>query len=192
MAGDHWPKSARNAAIVLHGLEGEAPSIGAELLADVKAVFDDKKASKIFSADLLEALVADEEAPWATWNRGKPMSPRQLSHKLADFGIKSKDIRIGSVNKKGYDRADFLDAFGRYLSGCTPSQSATPRQPSNGAASSDFSSATNTLCVADEKPLQPSKDAGCRGVADKIPPQQGEAGKQIEVPEFDELDAEEI
>ncbi len=75
LAGDHWPKSARNAAIALHGLEGESPSIGAELLADVKAVFEAKSASKVFSADLLEALVADEEAPWATWNRGKPMSP---------------------------------------------------------------------------------------------------------------------
>ncbi|EPL8394101.1 TPA: DUF3631 domain-containing protein, partial [Pseudomonas aeruginosa] len=101
--------SARNAAIALHGLEGESPSIGAELLADVKAVFEAKSASKVFSADLLEALVADEEAPWATWNRGKPMSPRQLSAKLAEFGIKSKDIRIGSTNKKGYDRADFSD-----------------------------------------------------------------------------------
>src|SRR5690606_22131847 len=47
LAGEHWPKSARNAAITLHGLEGDAPSVGAELLADVKAVFDAKKATKI-------------------------------------------------------------------------------------------------------------------------------------------------
>lgn len=182
-AGEHWPKSARNAAITLHGLEGEAPSIGAELLADVKAVFDTKKASKIFSADLLETLVADEEAPWATWNRGKPISPRQLSAKLADFGIKSKDIRIGSANKKGYDLGNFLDAFGRYLLTDTPLPSATARQPSNGEAPSDFPSATRAHSVADKKALQPSSDAGCHVVTDKSPPQES-------APEWDESDVE--
>ncbi|MBA4243039.1 MAG: hypothetical protein C0452_03885 [Pseudomonas sp.] len=184
-AGEHWPRSARNAAITLHGLEGEAPSIGAELLADVKAVFDAKNASKIFSADLLEALVADEEAPWATWNRGKPISPRQLSAKLADFGIKSKDIRIGSANKKGYDLGSFLDAFDRYLLTDTPLPSVTPRQPSSGGASSDFSSATPGHSVADKKAPQPSSDAGCRVVTDKTPPQES-------APEWDDNDVEEI
>lgn len=182
-AGEHWPKSARNAAITLHGLEGEAPSIGAELLADVKAVFDTKKASKIFSADLLEALVADEEAPWATWNRGKPISPRQLSAKLADFGIKSKDIRIGSANKKGYDLGSFLDAFGRYLLTDTPLPSATARQTSNGAASSDFLSATPSHSVADRKASQTSSDAGCHVVTDETPHQES-------APEWDESDVE--
>ncbi|MEN1776012.1 DUF3631 domain-containing protein, partial [Pseudomonas aeruginosa] len=81
-AGGHWPKSARQAAIVLHGLEGEAPSIGAELLQDVKAVFKDKNITKIFSGELLDALLSDDESPWATWNRGKPISTRQLSGKL--------------------------------------------------------------------------------------------------------------
>ncbi|MGS9822418.1 DUF3631 domain-containing protein, partial [Pseudomonas aeruginosa] len=176
--GDHWPKSARNAAIALHGLEGESPSIGAELLADVKAVFEAKSASKVFSADLLEALVADEEAPWATWNRGKPMSPRQLSAKLAEFGIKSKDIRIGSTNKKGYDRADFSDAFGRYLSHEPSLPSATARHAYSHATSRDFKSATPPLSVADKKTSQPSNDAGCHGVADKTPPPR----KEVERP----------
>lgn len=188
LAGEHWPKSARNAAITLHGLEGDAPSVGAELLADVKAVFDAKKATKIFSADLLEALIADEEAPWATWNRGKPMSPRQLSAKLADFGAKSKDIRIGSTNKKGYDHSDFRDAFGRYLSADTLSQSATTRQSSDGAGFSDIPSATRQANVADKKSMQPSSDAGCRAVADKTPPQPEGAGQVM--PEWDENDTE--
>ncbi|WP_410922042.1 DUF3631 domain-containing protein [Pseudomonas aeruginosa] len=168
-AGGDWPRLARLAAITLHGLEGEPPSIGAELLADVKAVFDDKLASKIFSADLLKALVADEESPWASWNRGKPISPRQLSARLADFGIKSKDIRIGSINKKGYDRADFSDAFERYLSTDTPSPSATTRHAYSHAASSDFQSATPPPSVADKKTLQPSNDVGCRVVTDITP-----------------------
>jgi len=70
----------------LHGLEGEAPSVGVELLGDVKAAFDAKKATKLFSAELLEYLIADEEAPWSTWNRGKPMSPRHPYELLCQKG----------------------------------------------------------------------------------------------------------
>ncbi|EPM9933392.1 DUF3631 domain-containing protein [Pseudomonas aeruginosa] len=190
-AGDHWPKSARNAAIALHGLEGGSPSIGAELLADVKAVFEAKSTSKVFSADLLEALVADEEAPWATWNRGKPMSPRQLSAKQAEFGIKSKDIRIGSTNKKGYDRADFSAAFGRYLSPEPSLPSATARHAYSHATSRDFKSATPPLSVADKKTSQPSNDAGCHGVADKTPPARKGTGK-AKATLHDETDREEF
>lgn len=190
LAGDHWPKSARNAAIALHGLEGESPSIGAELLADVKAVFDAKKASKIFSADLLEVLITDEEAPWATWNRGKPMSPRQLSAKLADFGIKSKDVRQGIEVKKGYNLEQFSDAFARYLSADAPSVSATPLQPNNGAGSSAAKSATapteKALCAT----RKATSGVGCSDVADKTPLKPEGAGQVV--PEWDANDTEDF
>lgn len=189
-AGGDWPRLARLAAIALHGLEGESPSVGVELLADIKAVFDTKQASRIFSANLLDDLVADVEAPWATWNRGKPMTPRQLSAKLGEFGIKSKDIRIGATNKKGYERSDFAEAFDRYLPAATANLSATTRQASNGAASSDFVSATQPSNVADEKTLQPSNYAGCRVVADKsalLPETEEESA-----PSWDDDDAEEL
>lgn len=184
-AGEHWPKSARNAAITLHGLEGEAPSIGAELLADVKAVFDAKKASKIFSADLLEALVADEEAPWATWNRGKPISPRQLSAKLADFGIKSGTVRQGFETKKGYSLDQFRDAFGRYLSAGPPPTSVTTSQTSNDAPCSDFPSVTPDTSVTDKKALKARRGKGCDAVTDKT-------SHQESAPEWDDNDVEEI
>ncbi|WP_160285934.1 DUF3631 domain-containing protein [Pseudomonas knackmussii] len=197
LVGEHWPKSARNAAITLHGLEGEAPSVGAELLADVKAVFDDKRASKIFSADLLNALVADEEAPWATWNRGRPMSPRQLSAKLADFGVKSKDVRQGFDVKKGYHLEQFADVFARYLSATgpslsadTPSQSATPLQPSNGAASSVAQSATAVPEKSPSATRKATAGAGCSDVADKTPPHRKEGGDAL--PLWDENDTEEL
>lgn len=66
VAGGDWPRIARQSAIALHGIEEETPSIGAELLADIKAVFDEKRASKMFSSHLLDALNANDEAPWAT------------------------------------------------------------------------------------------------------------------------------
>ncbi|HIE0249153.1 TPA: DUF3631 domain-containing protein [Pseudomonas aeruginosa] len=190
-AGDHWPKSARNAAIALHGLEGESPSIGAELLADVKAVFEAKSASKVFSADLLEALVADEEAPWATWNRGKPMSPRQLSAKLADFGVKSGTVRVGVMTKKGYSLEQFRDAFDRYLSASTPVTSVTSAQASNGAASSQSGSVTLPPSVTDKKQLKATAGAGCDDVTDKTPPTRKGTGKAKATP-HDETDREEF
>lgn len=118
VAGGDWPRLARQAAIILHGQEGEAPSIGAELLGDIQAAFERKHTAKLFSADLLQALCDDEESPWAAWNRGKPMQLRQLSRKLAEFGIKSKDVRQGYAVKKGYHLEQFADAFERYL--CAP------------------------------------------------------------------------
>lgn len=190
LAGSHWPKSARHAAIALHGLEGEAPSIGAELLADVKAVFEAKSESKVFSADLLDALIADEEAPWATWNRGKAMSARQLSHKLAEFGIKSKQVRIGFESKKGYLVEDFGDAFTRYLSTDTPVTSETSKQPSNHAASSvskeSFAPPQKTV----SETLQPSNHAGCIGVSHGALQHEKEEVKGEQL--WDENDTEEI
>lgn len=168
-AGGDWPRMARQAAASLHGIEGEAPSVGVELLADIKAIFDTKQASKIFSVHLLEDLIQDDEAPWATWNRGKPMSPRQLSAKLGEFGIKSGTVRAGFDTKKGYSKEQFVEAWDRYLSSSPPVTSVTPSQPSNHAASSDFQSVTQPTNVTDKKSLQPSNGAGCDGVTDRAP-----------------------
>ncbi|WP_104565578.1 DUF3631 domain-containing protein [Ralstonia mannitolilytica] len=55
------------------------------------------------------------------------MSPRQLSKKLDEYGIKSKNIRIGLHTPKGFELDQFRDAFSRYL---TPGISATPPQKS--------------------------------------------------------------
>lgn len=173
LAGEHWPKSARNAAIALHGLEGEAPSIGAELLADVKAVFETKKASRIFSVDLLDGLIADDESPWATWNRGKPISLRQLAAKLADFGIKSGTVRQGFDTKKGYSLEQFTDAFSRYLSGDTPSSSATPSQPSNYADSSVTERSIGPLEKTPSVTRKATAGAGCDAVTDRTTPDGG-------------------
>jgi hypothetical protein len=166
-AGGDWPAYARQAAIALHGLEEETPTIGVELLMDIKSVFDRRGANKIFTADLLAALMEDEEAPWSSWNRGKPMTDRQLAKRLKDYNIKSADQRIGLEHKKGYDKNQFTDAWKRYTTRTPPVVSTTPRQPTNGAACSDFSRATDTSDDADKKTLQLTDDAACRGVADK-------------------------
>ncbi|KAF1003824.1 MAG: hypothetical protein GAK36_00185 [Pseudomonas sp.] len=163
----------------------------------MKAVFDGKRASKIFSADLLAALVSDEEAPWATWNRGKPMSPRQLSSKLADFGIKTTTVRAGFDVKKGYHLEQFADAFGRYLSATEPflsvtppSQSVTPLQPSNDAASSVTNESYSLPTEEGKVTRKATTGAGCNDVTDSAPPNRKERGEAP--PLWDESDTEEL
>lgn len=167
VAGGDWPRIARLAAVSLHGQEEEAPSTGAELLASIRDAFDGKRANSLATATLLEALAEDEEAPWAAWNRGKPMSAHQLAKRLSEFGIKPTTIRIGLRTPKGYKREQFEEAFGRYLSEDAPATTATTPQPSNYAAHSAFDHATSAPTVADEKSLQTNNQGTCCGVADQ-------------------------
>lgn len=169
-AGGHWPKLAREAAIRLCGGR-DANDAGNELLAAIREVFERHQTDRMPSAALVEALCADAEGSWATWSRGKPITPRQVARKLADYGIKPSNLRQpnGSV-PKGYQRGSFLDAWQRYLPADHPLSAATPLQPSTGAASGAFLSATAGEHVADKKPLKANGDATCSGVAYKNPP----------------------
>jgi len=121
-------------------------------------------------------LCDDEESPWATWNRGKPIQPRQLSRKLAEFGIKSKDVRQGYEVKKGYHLEQFADAFERYLCTTEPLpfadtflESATTLHHSNDAVSGVAQSSTaapETILSATRKATD---GAACSVVADNSP-----------------------
>lgn len=114
-AGGDWPEIARKTALNLSGAEQEAVSLSAELLADIRDILDKQKADRIPTGMLLSELVRDDEAPWATYNRGKPMSPRQLAKRLGEYAIKPTTLRIAGIVCKGYSAPDFTDAFARYL-----------------------------------------------------------------------------
>lgn len=117
VAGGDWPALARLAALRLSGAESPSHSIGTELLADIQEVFETKGTRRITTADLIAELCGDDERPWATYNRGKPISPRQVATRLNEYGIKSKNLKIGfSDVKKGFERSQFVEAFERYLS----------------------------------------------------------------------------
>lgn len=168
-AGGDWPQRARRTAQAITGAEAanDAPDANTELLADIRAAFERKRVERLSSADLLAALCEDEEAPWATWNRGKAMSARQLAHRLSEFGIVSNTVRFGDYTAKGYTLDKFADAFARYLA-TTGTSSVTPSQPSNDAALSDFSIRHNAGMLRIEKPLKASNDAACDVVTDKL------------------------
>lgn len=115
--GGRWPERARAAAISLSCVGQEAaPSTSAELLADIRQVFGSKGADKLSTTELIQGLCSDEERPWATYNRGKEITPKQLAGKLREYGIASKNLAFGAFNRpKGYELSLFADTFERYL-----------------------------------------------------------------------------
>ena len=64
--------------------------------------------------EILVALRSMAEAPWSDV-RGKTIDARVLATKLSPYGIKPTTIRTGTTTPKGYVKADFLDAWTRYL-----------------------------------------------------------------------------
>lgn len=114
VAGGLWPLAAIAAASRMFG-ERDGEDVADELLRDIREIFETKRVDKIITPDLLYALTADEEKSWATCDRGRPLSPRQLSRKLAAYGIKAKNIRSGAKVTKGFELTQFSEVFARYL-----------------------------------------------------------------------------
>jgi hypothetical protein len=115
-AGGEWLDRALYAAKVLSREHNQAPSIGIELLADIRKAFGSDDAMR--SADLVKELTSDPERPWVEWRHGKPLTPKQLATLLRPFGIISETVRIPELaDAKGYLRVRFEDAWRRYLPG---------------------------------------------------------------------------
>ena len=130
LAGGNWPELARRAALKLSGAAQDSFSSSSELLVDIREVFVTKKVNKMYTADLVEALCEDSEKSWATYNRDKPITPKQLSRRLSGYGISSRQLRISYANKKGFELSQFEDAFARYLVplSSTPAAAETSKQ----------------------------------------------------------------
>jgi len=132
-AGGRWPADSRRAALAISGDGKDNRSAGEELLSDIRDIFDSASVERIALADLHKRLIDDETAPWATLNRGKPMSPRQLGARLKGFGIVAKAVHISAYEKpKGFHRKSFADAWTRYIDRAAPDGSAasSPDTPS--------------------------------------------------------------
>lgn len=115
IAGGNWPKRCADAFAQLTSRNDvDAESLRVNLLADIRQIFTGER---MFSSELIDALQQMSERPWAEVNRGRPITERWLARNLAAFGIHSKTLRIGEDRAKGYELADFSDAFERYVSG---------------------------------------------------------------------------
>jgi hypothetical protein len=151
-AGEDWAKRARAAAVSLVSAGKEAePSLGIRLLADCRTVF---VADLMPTAALLRALHELPESPRSDL-KGKPLNDRGLALQLRKYDIKSKQIRIGEVTLKGYDRTDFVDVWQRYL----PS-------PSDGSETSETSETSREFQGLSVSPVSDTPSNVSDGVSD--------------------------
>ena len=124
-AGGKWPEQARAAALELHGFNREDAdqtdaSLNVRVLGAVREAFGDRKV--LWTADLLQRLNADDEAPWSGWNNGAGINARDLANKLRPFDVhRSADLKIDGTTRKGYRVEWFEDVWRRYLPTTTPS-----------------------------------------------------------------------
>ncbi|MEV0197396.1 DUF3631 domain-containing protein [Nonomuraea sp. NPDC050691] len=120
-AGGHWPERARVAVLALAAEADESaqPSTRVRLLADCRTAFATDTA--LPTAVLLERLKADPEAPWADYGPNG-LTAMKLGAILREYDIRSANIRFPDGGQsKGYQRADFLDAWTRYCPAVEPS-----------------------------------------------------------------------
>lgn len=123
-AGPEWSQRGRDAMLALF-VEHEDQSTGAALLSCIRDIYLTKGKEEMTSSDLVAALIAVEQAnaPWVGWweadiKRGQPHGPQQkLARMLGRFGIKPKRMLGDDFddNIRGYLRADFVDAWSKYL-----------------------------------------------------------------------------
>jgi hypothetical protein len=97
--------------------EPDEATLGIRLLSDIRDVFGDE--GELTTTDLRRLLRELEESPWGGWNDGEGIRARELANKLRPYGIKSTDVHEEFEGqrrtRKGYRRADFEDAWSRYL-----------------------------------------------------------------------------
>jgi hypothetical protein len=115
-AGGRWPGLARDACRALTATTGDAEgSFGERLLVDLRVVFG--AAPALWTATIIERLAQLDEAPWADYY-GQRISDRAIAKLLRPYGIRSRDVKLDDVVRKGYRREDLHDAWQRYA---TPS-----------------------------------------------------------------------
>lgn len=111
-----WGERARGLALESLGEKAEEDgNYREELLIDIKGIFKDNPCG-IHSNDLAVALNKIEDRSWGGWNEGAGMKVRDVSKILKSFNIKSKNLSINSVQRKGYKPEFFAEVFERYTS----------------------------------------------------------------------------
>jgi hypothetical protein len=117
LAGGRWPAVARKAAVAMvKASKARTPSLGVQLLGDVRRVFKACNTDKLPTIQLLAELIRLEESPWGVIRKGEPLDSRWLALRLKDYGVESKNHRDEyCVQFKGYAASQFVDSWTRYL-----------------------------------------------------------------------------
>lgn len=119
--GGHWPETARVSAVSLvsqYKRDGGG-SLGIRLLSDLRLLLSEDE-ENVFTSTLLDRLHNLEEAPWSSI-KGQPLSDRLLASLLSKYEVRSKQVRVGDVTRKGYAKSDLVDVWERYLPSPLPS-----------------------------------------------------------------------
>jgi hypothetical protein len=167
LAGGSWPQEARRAALAICGAnDREDLSLGEQLLLSIRDAFDQDRADKLSREELLHRLVADDEGPWATWNKGKPMSAAQFRKRLAAFAVKTKKVRLDTyTTAQGFERRQFEDAWSRYLDGDGRASPGNPSQSWNNGTSPENPASERS----DDVPFPVSKSEHLGSAANSSP-----------------------
>jgi hypothetical protein len=116
LCGEDWGDKARAAAMGIERKTDNRTS-GAQLLADIKMLFDTEPAAKcMLSAMMVAKLTEDADKPWAEISRGRPLTQNRLAKMLDEYHIKSQVVwPTPERSGRGYYRHQFTDAWERYL-----------------------------------------------------------------------------
>ncbi|MFJ3832092.1 DUF3631 domain-containing protein [Streptomyces sp. NPDC090046] len=134
LAGGRWPMIARTACKAMTDYESGRDQDGGlkiRILADIRKAFASVgNPPALRTADLLNFLNEDSEAPWAEISSAG-LTPLKLRALLTDYGISSGNRRFPGGNQaKGFTLAQFADAWTRY---CPPERPAPEAAPATGA-----------------------------------------------------------
>jgi hypothetical protein len=129
-AGGTWPERARAAALTLtnEATDSGEMSDRMRLLTDCRTAFGDDLA--LPTTELLNRLRSNPESPWGEFGPAG-LTAMKLGSLLKEYGIRSATIRFpGAGQAKGYQRAEFTDAWERYCPLSDVSPEGEPSQPS--------------------------------------------------------------
>jgi hypothetical protein len=115
VAGGKWPGFIDEAAKAAQGRDGGETSRLELLLGDIRAVGFIDNQTEVRSADLVQRLIDMEGRPWAELSRGKPLTQNGLARLLRPLAIGPENVGPENGRARGYKRAQFHDAFERYL-----------------------------------------------------------------------------
>src|SRR5215471_10150737 len=148
---------ARARAIAQHiaGVTDMA-SAGVALLQDIKTMFEASTLDHLTSKAIVNNLTADPEKRWAEWSRGRPITEKGVATLLHEYHIVSRNVGSRDAQSKGYRKADFEDAWRRYL----PPAEETVRGPNSDILPSTRPLPCNNYTFAEKTAVH--QDAGGR------------------------------
>lgn len=128
-------------------------SLPLKLLADVRNVWP-SEAAHMLTASLLESLKGIADSPWA--DSGHELTARKLARMLRPFGPEPRQVRVATGTGKGYLRADFEQAFSRYLPSVRAESETSETIRIGAGEKADFARETGGACFGSKNAPEPA------------------------------------